>query len=423
MNTYYVATDGNDNNPGTKDKPWATWGKAFNSTAVNAGDTVYFRGGIYMMDIPGGDGYGLTRTGTPTKWIIYSNYQGEVPILDCSNVTPTGDHHWAISNLPSANYVKFIGLTVRNVLEIRTDINVDVDAWWFVEGTFSWERCVTYNAQGIGFTSNWDGDLDGEHRYLNCDAYNCWNPNVVPPNLPGNRGSGFSCQNWVNTIGHTYYKNCRAWKCGDQGWSTGDTYIEIDGCWSFLNGVLQGDGHGFKLGWVDYKSTSVRRVVKNCIAAYNRASGISTNDDGYSAVCYMNVYNNTIYHSGYADDWHFQRGVYVYPTLATDEEELHRVFKNNISYDNEYGAVYVKDNAPYTHENNSWDNPPDVTITDADFLSVDSTGLSGPRQADGSLPNLKFLKLSTGSHLIDAGINVGLPFLGKAPDLGAFEKE
>ena len=34
-----------------------------------------------------------------------------------------------------------------------------------------------------------------------------------------------------------------------------------------------------------------------------------------------------------------------------------------------------------------------------------------------------FMKLAEGSELIDAGIDVGLPFLGKAPDLGAFEKE
>jgi hypothetical protein len=45
----------------------------------------------------------------------------------------------------------------------------------------------------------------------------------------------------------------------------------------------------------------------------------------------------------------------------------------------------------------------------------------GPRKADGSLPDVKFLHLSAGSTLIDKGTNVGLPFSGKAPDLGAFE--
>ena len=43
---YFVATNGNDTNPGTFDSPWATWGKAFTSVSVKAGDTVFFRGGV-----------------------------------------------------------------------------------------------------------------------------------------------------------------------------------------------------------------------------------------------------------------------------------------------------------------------------------------------------------------------------------------
>ena len=31
------------------------------------------------------------------------------------------------------------------------------------------------------------------------------------------------------------------------------------------------------------------------------------------------------------------------------------------------------------------------------------------------------MRLKAGSQLIDAGVDIGLPFLGKAPDLGAFE--
>jgi hypothetical protein len=45
----------------------------------------------------------------------------------------------------------------------------------------------------------------------------------------------------------------------------------------------------------------------------------------------------------------------------------------------------------------------------------------GSRQDDGSLPESNFLKLKEESDLIDAGTDVGLPFNGSAPDLGAFE--
>ena len=43
------------------------------------------------------------------------------------------------------------------------------------------------------------------------------------------------------------------------------------------------------------------------------------------------------------------------------------------------------------------------------------------RQTDGSLPEIPLLHLVSTSGLIDKGTNVGLPFLGSAPDLGAYE--
>jgi len=45
----------------------------------------------------------------------------------------------------------------------------------------------------------------------------------------------------------------------------------------------------------------------------------------------------------------------------------------------------------------------------------------GPRSPDGSLPILEFLRLRDGSQLIDRGTDVGLPYNGSAPDLGAYE--
>ncbi len=69
---------------------------------------------------------------------------------------------------------------------------------------------------------------------------------------------------------------------------------------------------------------------------------------------------------------------------------------------------------------NSW-NVAEV-LTDADFLSVSSAGADGPRNADGSLPRLDFLRLSAASALIDRGEDLGRPFTGAAPDIGAFER-
>ena len=70
-------------------------------------------------------------------------------------------------------------------------------------------------------------------------------------------------------------------------------------------------------------------------------------------------------------------------------------------------------------QTNSWQSP--FVVTNADFISIDTLGVRGPRKSDGSLPDIEFLHLAAGSDLIDAGTDVGLPFSGIAPDLGAFE--
>jgi hypothetical protein len=48
-NTYYVATSGNDSNPGTETLPWRTIQKAAN--IVSTGDTVYIKAGTYVESI------------------------------------------------------------------------------------------------------------------------------------------------------------------------------------------------------------------------------------------------------------------------------------------------------------------------------------------------------------------------------------
>jgi hypothetical protein len=83
-------------------------------------------------------------------------------------------------------------------------------------------------------------------------------------------------------------------------------------------------------------------------------------------------------------------------------------------------------------ENNTWNL--NLDLTEDDFVSLDDPsmtmtgkdlstipGMLGPRNADGSLPNVDFLKLKKESRAIDKGEDLGFPFAGEAPDLGAFE--
>ncbi|HEU5076380.1 MAG TPA: hypothetical protein VFU02_19445, partial [Polyangiaceae bacterium] len=71
--------------------------------------------------------------------------------------------------------------------------------------------------------------------------------------------------------------------------------------------------------------------------------------------------------------------------------------------------------------NNSWQDGKSATTDD--FISIDPSALKGPRQSDGSLPDIEYLRLAPGSDLRDAGADIGLPYAGSAPDIGPFESD
>lgn len=93
---------------------------------------------------------------------------------------------------------------------------------------------------------------------------------------------------------------------------------------------------------------------------------------------------------------------------------LVHIMRNNVGFPNKNTNMTGVDTAA-----NTWDL--NITPSAADFESVDDTGFMGPRQADGSLPDIPFMKLKAGSQMIDKGKDVMLPFVGAAPDLGAYE--
>jgi len=444
--TYYVSTNGNNNNSGTLSAPWATWGHAFNSAAVRPGDTVYFRGGVYHMTTDNlaypytaGEGYRISLDGTKGNYIHFFAYPGENPILDCSNVNPASNHNRGIYGESDVNYIHFKGLTVRNVRQ--TSGKVSVIGWGLCGDNNIIENCTVHSCGGKGFFGT------GHNvKYINCDAYE--NTDPLDYDMPGNDGVGFTNVDVVNNDGSIYYINCRAWCNGDQGFSAiSNGYLEFNGCWSFNNGNLQGEGHGFKMGSVGIYPDQpdfgpLKRKYVNCIAAYNRANGWTTNDSDtptrHQEVHRMHIYNNLSFFNGHhlSDPWPpMQYGFVIYKTASDASLELAREYYNNISIGNEDGEVFIHSYphtnpvfASYTHSNNSWDGGATITLDDFAAVPVNKeagvTLLMGTRQSDGSLPNLgNYFKLAQSSDAIDGGINVGLPYKGTAPDLGPFESD
>jgi len=417
--TYYVAPHGNNNNPGTISMPWETWQYAFDNTP--SGDTCYFRDGIYHSTVT------ITcnnKSGSRTNPICFFAYPGEKPVIDFSTKPNPRTHNYGVRITYSTN-LHFKGLTGRNVYQFD-NASYCVGIWDVTNcNNIKFEQCIGYNAGGGAFQVSGTDTI----YFTNCDAYNCSDPYTTYD--PGGGGFGF---NWSQDShnGYIIFKGCRAWNCSDVGFGgTNEGFISLDSCWSMQNGfyLTNADGvngSGFKLGLnITNPKSGLSLVVRNCIAAYNKSIGFTPNDNK-DHNRQMHIYNNFIYHNG------IDHGTYStvkYGFFFTGKSDSTGTFnnwiRNNISYNN-YNKNNVGDyytNSPYINcENNYWLNNP--TVTEEDFVSLDTTGMMGPRPPDGSLPFTTFGHLSEGSNLIDAGtVNTGLPYNGKAPDVGWVESQ
>ncbi len=76
------------------------------------------------------------------------------------------------------------------------------------------------------------------------------------------------------------------------------------------------------------------------------------------------------------------------------------------------------DPAKSDSSHNSFDLP--LKLAEKDFSDIDESPLFGPRKPTGDLPDIGFLHPSSDSVLTGKGANIGFPFTGAAPDLGAF---
>jgi uncharacterized repeat protein (TIGR02059 family) len=422
--TYYVAINGNDSNPGTLAQPWATWQKGFSS--ISPGDILYIRGGTYLASSTTGQGgtstacgvYVNGKRGSSSNQYQVFNYPGEVPILDCRNLTASSERRGIL--LTSSSYWHIKGLELTRV-DQSTNGNVGEGLEIYGGNHNLIENCVAHHNGGPGFgTRIPDGD---ENHFLNCDAYSNYDPYT---DTPGDNADGFDI-GFGRYGGGDYIirlTGCRSWNNSDDGYdmyqySGYSAIYYLKDCWAWHNGYKSdgvstaGDGNGFKYG-LDGQSYSgvTKRYSYNCIAYNNRQRGFTQE----SARVKKEFINCTSYMN---KAWGFSFG---WPGDAS-AFEVADIVKNNIAFgdgvENIHGGTFY---ATRTSEGNSWDAATGVSVSAADFLSTDGQELVRSRNEDGSLPEINFLHLAAGSDLIDKGVNAGLPYAGNAPDLGSFEQ-
>lgn len=402
---YYVSPTGSDANAGTLAAPFATLQKG-NDVAA-AGDTVWLRGGKYENTKQ----IKLNKSGqSDGKRINFWAYQAEVPILDFSKYVSTNTAVDSPTILVSGSWLHLRGLEIANgaVGASGAHSNDALRSEGASNNVF--ERLDIHHNFGPGlFISKGNGG----HLILNCDSHDNYDKD-------GSQGDGQNADGFgvhYQTSGpSTIIRGCRAWLDSDDGYDliSQEVPVVIEHSWAISNGYSNGgagkpssgNGNGFKAGSSD---TGIRHVLQNNVAWKNRAAGFYANhstggNTWLNNTSYMNAvqYNLLASPAGDPDT-----------TIVLSGALAHKM-RNNIGFPNKNTNMSGVDSMF-----NTWD----LSIAEAstDFVSTSDAGFMGPRQADGSLPSLDFLKLKAGSPLIDKGTDVGLPYAGSAPDLGADE--
>jgi len=400
----FVSTTGNDTNAGTYAQPYLTLQKAI--SVAQPGDTIFVRAGTYINSTT----IGISQSGTSGNLFCLYAYppDNSRPVLDFSSMSFSGSNRGI--NL-TGNYWHIKGL----------DIYKAGDNGMYTSGSHNIvEYCV--------FRENRDGGCQvgggaSYNQYINCDSYYYFDDTGDPATAGGN-ADGFSPKMDVGT--GNYFYGCRSWQNSDDGWDgylrpSDDVSTTIENCWSFMNGYLKDgvtsypsmNGNGFKMGGSDSKNLKHNMLVKNCLSFLNKAKGFDQNNNLGS----MTILNCTSYHNGIGTSG----GAYNFSVPLAMAAGKVLTVENCLSYvyTKSPGYTFGAQTSPVFATNN-WMSP-FATPTDADFISVDTTGVRGPRKSDGSLPDINFMHLASNSQFVNAGTNVGLSFIGTAPDLGCFE--
>ncbi len=373
----FVAPYGSDYNSGTKDAPFKSLTKA--QSVAGAGTTVWIRGGTYSgFTIAGSDAnynfvHNITKSG-----ITYEAYPGETPVFNFSGTTTA-------KRVAAFHIAKGVTVTFKGFHVTGVPVGSQKQSECFrIEGNATFERmtCRDNAANGFYFTTDASGIC------LDCDAYN----NIGVGTSAGNTdGFGAHCK------GKVTFRRCRAWNCSDDGFDCIATYSQVrfEYCWVYdINGA--GDGNGFKVGgWgTSTPPSSVpSHVVTHCLAANIKNSGFYANHHPGKAADWT---YNTAYNCG--SDYNMLER--VSPTNAMDIPGTREVLHYNIAY---AGTIISNSNLPAANlTNNSWTKS-GVSVSSSDFKSLDASQMTRPRNADGSLPNITFMKLTDSSDLWGMG--------------------
>lgn len=419
--TYFVSPSGNDNSEGNTSSPFLSIQKA--QEFVNAGDTVFIRGGIYRMSenqIAAEHRIFsyvtlLDKSGQAEKPINYLAYPNENPVFNFEQIKPKGKR--VIAFLLSGSFIHIKGIEIVGV-QVTISRHTQSECFEIRGSNNLLEQIKMHDGMAIGVYI-----VSGSNNLiLNCDAYN--NYDSFSENGRGGNTDGFGChvaKGDTNNI----FKACRAWFNSDDGFDCINSAepVIFDQCWAFYNGYTpdfksRADGNGFKAGGYGNGSFEhlpgniPKHTVQFCLAVGNKQNGFYANHH-LNGVYW---YNNTAYRNKRNFNMLNREGVSV-DGYKKDVQGWGHELINNVSYNASLAELVNIDTSKCLMSHNSFH----LKIKKNDFISLDEKQLTAPRMANGGLPEITFMHLSPKSKLANKGHTIGFIFNGNAPDLGCFE--
>lgn len=371
--TYYISTTGNDNNIGSINEPWSSLNHAIK--IAGAGDTVLIREGNYVTNevlIRGNRGMG----GANGSYLTIKSYPGET-------VSVGGSRRFIIK----ASFVRVEGLYFR--LPYR--ISASGEGIQIIKNLFVGPQ-PDYGA--IEFISN-NGlikgnriEITGGGNTLDHGIYLHYGKNNI---IRGNYISGAS------GYGIHIYDERKSRDPVDFIRRYENIVIERN----LIINSSQKAGIIISAGESAKKAVDIDGVIVRNNIVINNGDGIAIRY--YGKIRNVDILNNVIY--GNASD-----GISI---SAFDVDNI--TIKNNILCFNGNRHIKVRSKSlDLIISHNLYHQPTNVGEGATDNNPI----FGAPLFIDVTRRDFS---LQTGSPAIDAGIDVGLPFSGAAPDIGVFE--
>jgi len=398
--TYYVATNGDDSNPGTEALPWATITKA--ASTLVAGDTVYVKEGTYSEIVS------PVNSGTEGNYITYAAYPGHTVINDLNGVST---NFWDAGFVTTGkSYIKVSGFQIKNCTGGFGLLAQENSHHIIFENNYTYN---TYNS-GIGAWYSNDIIIDNNEVELACnDGYqecissdNSYNVEITNNHIhhsgPGSKGGeGIDVKYGSHDVlvKGNYVHDINRLGIYTDSWRAHTYNITIDS-----NVVHDCIHYGFAIAAEKGVLLSEVTLINN-ISYHNKHAGFAVGDwDGGQAHPMENIscINNTFYNNGWTveeggQDW----GCGI--DIMEPKGLKNLVIRNNIISDNLSATIVDSNGTSEVHVDHNlidgYAGHPEENIG-TDYVMGD------PLFVD---PENNDLHIQSGSPAIDMGSSVNAP--------------